>query len=96
MKGNPISSGQGFEQWPPEGTTPTGGWLLTNWNQNAPYNNFCPLDLVNGGRSVAGCPAVAMAQILNYHNTTMDVQFTIAMTIIITMLVTTIGSIMTM
>jgi len=75
MKGNPISS-QGFEQWPPEGTTPTGGWLLTNWNQNAPYNNLCPLDLVNGGRSLAGCPAVTIAQILNYHNTTCDVQFT--------------------
>jgi hypothetical protein len=75
MKGKPIAS-QGFEQWPPEGTTPTGGWLLTNWNQNAPYNNFCPLDLVNGGRSYAGCPAVTMAQILNYHNTTCDIQFT--------------------
>jgi len=72
---NPIFSRR-FEQWPPEGTTPTGGWLLTNWNQNAPYNNLCPLDLVNGGRSLAGCPAVTMAQILNYHNTTCDVQFT--------------------
>ena len=75
LSGIPQAS-QGFEQWPPEGTTPTGGWLLTNWHQNAPYNNFCPLDLVNGGRSVAGCPAVTMAQILNYHNTTCDVQFT--------------------
>ncbi len=74
-KGNPVANGR-FEQWPAEGTTPTGGWLLTNWNQNAPYNNFCPLDLANGGqRSVAGCPAVAMAQILNYHNTTMNVIF---------------------
>ena len=72
---NPIVSGR-FEQWPPEGSTPTGGWLLTNWHQNAPYNNFCPLDLYNGGaRSVAGCPAVAMAQILNYHNTTNYVAF---------------------
>jgi len=74
-KGTPLSSGR-FEQWPPEGSTPTGGWLLTNWNQNAPYNNFCPLDISHGGsRSVAGCPAVAMAQILNYHNTTMNVHF---------------------
>jgi hypothetical protein len=75
LKGIPQAA-QGFEQWPPEGTTPTGGWLLTNWHQNAPYNNYCPLDLVNGGRSLAGCPAVTMAQILNYHNTTCDVQFT--------------------
>ena len=63
-----------FEQWPPEGSTPTGGWVLTRWTQNAPYNNFCPF--LNGQRSVAGCPAVAMAQILNYHETTRDTQFT--------------------
>ncbi len=74
-KGVPLSNGR-FEQWPPEGSTPTEGWLLTNWHQSAPYNNFCPLDLANGGaRSVAGCPAVTMAQILNYHNTTMNVVF---------------------
>ncbi|HWR28156.1 MAG TPA: C10 family peptidase [Candidatus Thermoplasmatota archaeon] len=74
-KGIPLSNGR-FEQWPPEGSTPTGGWLLTNWHQNAPYNNFCPLDLANGGaRSAAGCPAVTIAQILNYHNTTMNVVF---------------------
>ena len=29
-----------FEQWPPEGTTATGGWLETNWGQSAPYNAF--------------------------------------------------------
>lgn len=75
-KGTPLSSGR-FEQWPPEGSTPTGGWILTNWHQSPPFNNFCPLDLAHGGtRSVAGCPAVTMAQILNYHNTTMNVVFT--------------------
>jgi hypothetical protein len=73
--GYPFVS-QRFEQWPPEGSTPTGGWLLTNWHQSAPYNNFCPLDISHGGaRSVAGCPAVAMAQILNYHNTTNNIVF---------------------
>ena len=56
-----------FEQWPPEGTTSTGGWLETNWTQSAPYNTMCPVDLTAGSRSVAGCPAIAMAQILNYH-----------------------------
>lgn len=75
IRGNPLPNKR-FEQWPPEGSTPTGGWLLTNWHQNAPYNNFCPLDLANGGqRSVAGCPSVVIAQILNYHNTTMNVEF---------------------
>jgi hypothetical protein len=74
--GGSICTSGRFEQWPPEGSTPTGGWILTNWHQSAPYNNFCPLDIYNGGaRSVAGCPAVAMAQILNYHNTTNYIQF---------------------
>jgi hypothetical protein len=52
-----------------------GPLLDTQWSQNAPYNNFCPIDLASGKRSVAGCPAVAMAQILNYHRTTQNVQF---------------------
>lgn len=36
-----------------------------NWNQDAPYNNACPL--VQGNRSVTGCVATAMAMILKYH-----------------------------
>jgi hypothetical protein len=57
-------------RWPAAGTTSTGGWLETNWHQNAPYNDDCPMDLINAARSVAGCPAVAMAMIMNYHRTT--------------------------
>ena len=56
--------------------TTVGPLLDTKWSQYAPYNNFCPIDLDSGNRSVAGCPAVAMAQILNYHRTTQNVQFT--------------------
>ena len=75
IKGTPLSTGK-FEQWPPEGSTPTEGWILTNWHQSAPYNNFCPLDLANGGHEASlDVPAVTMAQILNYHNTTMNVVF---------------------
>ena len=55
-----------FEQWPPEGTTPTGGWLEANWTQNAPYNTMCPIDPNTHQRGLAGCPAVAMAMIVNY------------------------------
>lgn len=55
----------GFEQWPPDGTTPTGGWLMTNWTQSAPYNAMCPIDPNTHQRGLAGCPAVAMAQIVN-------------------------------
>lgn len=54
-----------FEQWPPAGTTPTGGWLFANWTQNAPYNAMCPIDPNTNTRSVNGCPATAMAMILN-------------------------------
>lgn len=64
-----------FRQWPPEGTTSTGGWVETTWHQNSPYNDFCLLDEGTGERSVAGCPAVTMAQILNYHATTNNVTF---------------------
>lgn len=39
--------------------------LNTSWNQTHPWNSMCPLDPVNQSRSLAGCPAIAMAQILN-------------------------------
>lgn len=66
----------GFEQWPPSGSTPTGGWLMENWHQNSPYNIFCPMDPVSGSRSVAGCPATAMAMIVNYFETVNGTLFT--------------------
>ena len=68
-----VSVNIDFEQWPPEGTTPTEGWIETEWHQTSPYNDFCPMD--GDERSIAGCPAVAMAQILNYHKTTNNVAF---------------------
>ena len=37
-----------------------------NWNQDAPYNNSCPLD--KGQRSMTGCVATAMAMMLKYYN----------------------------
>ena len=52
-----------------------GPLLETKWHQNAPYNNFCPIDLSSDERSIAGCPAVAIAQILNYHRTTQNIEF---------------------
>lgn len=64
-----------LEQWPPEGSTPTGGWLMENWHQNAPYNQYCPMDLIAGARSVAGCPAVAMAAIVNLREETNGTRF---------------------
>jgi hypothetical protein len=55
------------QQWPPEGTTTTGGWLETAWVQTAPYDTFCPLDPVDRTRSYVGCAAIALAQLANFH-----------------------------
>ncbi len=62
-----------FEQWPPEGTTNTEGWMKTQWTQTSPFNNFCPMD--GNDRSIAGCPSIAMAQIINYHENTNGIRF---------------------
>lgn len=64
------------QQWPPEGTTVTGGWLKTNWTQSGIYDDMCPMDPVTNQRSLAGCPATAMAQILNFYETTNGTSFT--------------------
>jgi len=56
-----------FKQWPPENTTSTGGWLETTWDQDAPYNDLCPLDPVDGYRCYVGCVPTAVAQLANYH-----------------------------
>lgn len=47
--------------------------VTARWGQQEPYNNFCPYAQfdtnlsVDSGRSVTGCVATAMAQILYYH-----------------------------
>lgn len=40
--------------------------MTTRWNQSAPYNNLCPYDSTRHGRTVVGCVATAMAQIMRY------------------------------
>jgi len=46
-----------------------GGPLLTSsWNQNHPYNSYCPADPDGpGGHAYAGCVATAMAQVMYYY-----------------------------
>ena len=63
------------EQWPPEGSTNTEGWILTRWNQSYPYNKFCPLDPVTNVRSYAGCPSIAISQIINYYKIIHGISF---------------------
>jgi len=47
-----------------------GPLINTTWGQNYPYNKFCPPTntLGSGGRTLAGCVAVAFAQLMKYHN----------------------------
>ena len=49
------------------GHEPIAPLLHTTWNQSAPYNNLCPIDPNYNERSVTGCLATAMAQVMNYH-----------------------------
>jgi len=73
LSDNPVKEKN--QLWPPSGSTSTGGWLETNWSQNSPYKDMCPMDTVTGSRSIAGCPSVAMAMIVHYHATTNNVFF---------------------
>lgn len=45
--------------------TPTPNFISTTWGQTAPYNNLCPIQ--NTKRTLTGCVATAMAQVLNYY-----------------------------
>ena len=76
----------GFAQAPllktvekPDAVTPTlraEGLLHSRWTQDYPYNQLCPRDPSTGySYSYAGCPAVAMGQIINYLRTTQDTRF---------------------
>ena len=47
----------------PESVSPLLGEIM--WDQSAPYNDLCPE--YNGTRSVTGCVATAMAQVMRYH-----------------------------
>ena len=40
--------------------------IKTQWSQGSPYNGFCPIDPKYNQRSVTGCVATAMAQVMNY------------------------------
>jgi len=56
------------------GTPVVGPLIQTTWDQSpdwlttGQYNALCPYDSVNKGRSVTGCVATAMAQVMKYWN----------------------------
>ena len=39
--------------------------VTSQWSQKYPFNSLCPVK--DGGQSVTGCVATALAQIINYH-----------------------------
>ncbi len=42
--------------------------MITNaWNQYDPYYHFCPLDPNTGKRTLVGCVAISLAQIMKYY-----------------------------
>lgn len=56
-------------EYPPESITTIKGPLLTSiWDQGCGFNAQCP-DAWDGpcGKAYAGCPTIALAQIMNYH-----------------------------
>lgn len=42
-----------------------GGYCKVKWNQSSPYNNYCPLK--NKERTVTGCVATAVAQLMSIY-----------------------------
>jgi len=64
-----VQAWQRAEQHP-QSCLPRNEYLLSaHWNQTHPWNMMCPMDPVTNIRSVAGCPAIAMGQILDYLKT---------------------------
>ena len=53
---------------PQRNTRSVSSLLATRWNQSAPYNNLCPYDNEANTRTVTGCVATAMAQVMKYWN----------------------------
>ena len=52
----------------PNGTSAVEPLVKVFWNQSPQYNNLCPYDSAGGGKSVTGCVATAMAQVMKYWN----------------------------
>ncbi|MBN2406521.1 MAG: C10 family peptidase [Elusimicrobia bacterium] len=59
-------------QWPDGSDT---GWIKTTWDQMSPYNKYCPMD--GAKRSVVGCVATAMAQLVAFHRYPESISFSV-------------------
>ncbi|GEM_PF-3496434 len=52
-----------------------GPMMDTRWEQGPPYNDLCPIDPETGDRSVVGCTATSMAQVINFWEFPPSVSF---------------------
>ncbi len=61
-----LRNGQGYRTKASENSVSP--LMQTKWNQSPYYNDLCPYDINSGERTVSGCVATAMAQIMKYWN----------------------------
>ena len=75
MQNGEVATPEIAEQWndlragnlpEPQSTTAVSPLIATTWNQEAPYNNFCPG--TGSDKALVGCVATAMAQLMKYYN----------------------------
>lgn len=59
-----ASTQQDIPTYPDSETEPVEAFIKTKWGQEEPFNALCPLN--TGKRSVTGCDAVAVSQVLHY------------------------------
>lgn len=60
---------------PFEEETVYGPFIDTDWDQGTPYNSYAPIDPETGRRSVTGCVATAMAQVIDYYEYPSNIRF---------------------
>ncbi len=58
----------GVSSFVPKAAQSVNPLVQTKWNQNPYENALCPFDYTYNQRTVTGCPATAMAQIMKYWN----------------------------
>lgn len=73
--GGPIGPGVMYTEIDTSTTFTTVGPLLeVQWHQDYPFNMFCPIE--NGIQTKAGCVAIAMGQIMSYHESPSSIVLT--------------------
>ena len=61
-----LTSVAGRKDSAQDSVTPVAALLKTRWDQGNPYNKYCPYDSIGHIKTVVGCVATAMAQVIRY------------------------------